>query len=135
MVNHSSVAAGPIRLHGIDLSGYMCRDAARAIAFYRDVFGLEPALLYPDDRGAEYELPDGTTFGLWGGGGKVMPFQPSNGILFAVDDLQTALANLSARSIPVIYQTETPLCTMAMINDSEGNIVTLHQRKKSCSPP
>jgi predicted enzyme related to lactoylglutathione lyase len=130
MVNNTSVAAGPIRLRGIDLSGYMCRDAERAIAFYRDVFGLEPALVYPENRGAEYELPDGTTFGLWGGGGKVMPFQPSNGILFAVDDLPAALANLAARGIPVQYQTETPFCTMAMIDDSEGNIVTLHQRKR-----
>lgn len=130
MVNNSPVAAGPIPLRGIDLSGYMCKDAARAIAFYRDLFGLEPALLYPDDRGAEFELPDGSTFGLWGGGGKVMPFQPSNGILFAVDDLPAALANLSARGIAVVYQTETPLCTMAMIHDSEGNIVTLHQRKR-----
>src|SRR5580704_10223312 len=43
MVNNTAVAAGPIRLRGIDLSGYMCRDAARAMAFYRDVFGLEPA--------------------------------------------------------------------------------------------
>jgi predicted enzyme related to lactoylglutathione lyase len=59
-----------------------------------------------------------------------MPFQPSNGILFAVDNLHTALANLAARSIPVFYQTETPLCTMAMIADSEGNTVTLHQRKR-----
>jgi len=44
----------------------MVKDAPRAITFYRDVFGLEPVLLYPDDRGAEYELPDGSTFGLWG---------------------------------------------------------------------
>jgi predicted enzyme related to lactoylglutathione lyase len=130
MVNNTSVAAGPIRLRGIDLSGYMCRDAARAMAFYRDVFGLEPSLVYPEGRGGEYELPDGTTFGLWGGGGKVMPFQPSNGILFAVDDLQAALANLAARGIPVRYQTETPLCTLAMIADSEGNTVTLHQRRR-----
>ena len=130
MVNNTPAAAGPIRLRGIDLSGYMCVDAARAIAFYRDVFGLEPSLLYPDNRGAEFELPDGTTFGLWGGGGNVMPFQPSNGILFAVDDLQAALANLAGRGIPVRYQTETPLCTLAMIADSEGNTVTLHQRKR-----
>ena len=129
MVNNASAAAQTISLRGIDLSGYMCQDAARAMAFYRDVFGLEPALVYPEGRGAEYELPDGTTFGLWGGGGKVMPFQPSNGILFSVDNLQAALPNLAARGIPVIYQTETPMCWMAMINDSEGNIVTLHQRK------
>ena len=126
-MNDTQVA--PIRIRGLDLSGYMVQDAPRAIAFYRNVFGLEPTLVYPDDRGAEYDLPDGTTFGLWGGGGKVMPFQPSNGILFAVDDLDAAVAQLAARDIAVRFQTETPFCRLAMINDSEGNIVTLHQRK------
>jgi uncharacterized protein YndB with AHSA1/START domain/predicted enzyme related to lactoylglutathione lyase len=126
----TAVIANPaLAIRGIDLSGYMCQDAARAIAFYRDVFGLEPATVYPEGRGAEYELPDGSTFGLWGGGGKVMPFQPSNGILFAVDDLQAAIAALEARGITVNYQTETPNCTMAMIHDTEGNTLTLHQRK------
>ena len=114
---------------GIDLSGYMVKDAPRAIAFYRDVLGLEPVMLYPDDRGAEYELPDGSTFGLWGGGGKVMPFQPSNGILFAVADVDAAVAAVEAHGVSVIMRSETPVCRMAMINDTEGNIVTLHQRK------
>jgi len=81
--------------------------------------------VYPDDRGAEYELPDGTTFGLWGGGGRVMPFQPSNGILFAVDDLDAAVAEVKQRGIAVLMENETPVCRMAMINDTEGNIVTL----------
>ncbi len=53
---------------GMDLSGYMVKDAPRATAFYRDVLGVEPVTVYPDGRGAEYELPDGTTFALWGGG-------------------------------------------------------------------
>ena len=130
-MSNNQVTAGPVVLTGIDLSGYMCKDAPRAIAFYRDVFGLEPNVVYPDDRGAEYELPDGTTFGLWGGGGKVMPFQPSNGILFNVKNLAVALAAIEARGLPVIYRTETPNCHMAMINDSEGNILTLHQRKEA----
>lgn len=114
---------------GLDLSGYMVKDASRAIAFYRDVLGLEPVTVYPDNRGAEYELSDGTTFGLWGGGGAVMPFQPSNGILFAVDDLGAAVSAIKARGIPVIMEHETPNCFLAMINDTEGNIVTLHKRK------
>jgi len=114
---------------GMDLSGYMVNDAARAIAFYRDVLGLDPVKVYPDNRGAEYELPDGTTFGLWGGGGHVMPFQPSNGILFAVDDLDAAVAALKARGVPVVMQNETPVCFMAAINDTEGNLVVLHKRK------
>jgi predicted enzyme related to lactoylglutathione lyase len=113
---------------GMDLSGYMCQDGERAITWYRDVLGLEPVLVYPDNRGAEYELPDGTTFGLWGGGGKVMPFQASNGILFAVDDLDAAIADLKGRGIDVIRELQTPNCRMAMLNDSEGNLVFLHKR-------
>ena len=118
-----------VRIKGIDMSGYMCKDGARAIAFYRDVLGLEPSRLYPENRGAEYELPDGTTFGLWGGGGKVMPFQPSNGILFAVDDLDAAVETVKARGITMLMQNELPNCRMAMFEDSEGNSVFLHQRK------
>jgi predicted enzyme related to lactoylglutathione lyase len=118
-----------VEITGLDLSGYMVKDAPRAIAFYRDVLGLEPVMVYAEDRGAEYEMPDGTTFGLWGGGGRVMPFQPSNGILFAVEDLDAAVAAVEERGVPIVMQTETPVCRMAMINDTEGNIVTLHQRK------
>jgi predicted enzyme related to lactoylglutathione lyase len=66
---------------------------------------------------------------LWGGGGAVMPFQPSNGILFAVDDLDAAVAAVKARGLTVLMQHETPFCFMAMINDTEGNLVTLHKRK------
>ncbi|HZW52945.1 MAG TPA: VOC family protein [Candidatus Elarobacter sp.] len=123
------MAENSFRITGMDLSGYMVKDAVRAIAFYRDVLGLEPVLVYPGNRGAEYELPDGTTFGLWGGGGNVMPFQPSNGILFAVDDLDAAVAAVKARGIPVHMQRETPTCFMAVIGDTEGNSVFLHKRK------
>ena len=118
-----------VNITGMDLSGYMVKDAPRAIAFYRDVLGLEPTRIYPGDRGAEYEFPDGTTFGLWGGGGAVMPFQPSNGILFAVDDLDAAISAVESHGAPVIMKSETPNCLMAMINDTEGNILTLHKRK------
>ena len=124
------MSATAIKITGMDLSGYMVKDAPRAIAFYRDVLGLEPVQVYPDDRGAEYELPDGTTFGLWGGGGFVMPFQPSNGILFAVDDFDAAVEALKGRGIPIVMQHETPVCYMAMIQDPEGNSVTLHKRKQ-----
>ncbi|HZV79835.1 MAG TPA: VOC family protein [Candidatus Binatus sp.] len=121
----------PFTVTGLDMSGYMVKDAKRAIEFYRDVLGLEPVLVYPEDRGAEYELSDGTTFGLWGGGGRVMPFQPSNGILFAVDDLDKAVAAVKARGIPVAMEFDGPKCSMAMIFDTEGNMVTFHKRKAS----
>jgi predicted enzyme related to lactoylglutathione lyase len=122
--------ASAVRIEGIDLSGYMVKDARRAIAFYRDVLGLEPVMIYPENRGAEYELADGSTFGLWGGGETFMPFQPSNGILFAVGDLDEAVAALKARGVEIAKSAETPNCRMAMIHDTEGNCVFLHERKR-----
>lgn len=58
-----------------------------------------------------------------------MPFQPSNGILFAVDDLEAAVSAVKARGISVHLEHETPVCFLAMISDTEGNTVTLHKRK------
>jgi catechol 2,3-dioxygenase-like lactoylglutathione lyase family enzyme len=114
---------------GMDLSGYMVQDAPRAIAFYRDVLGMEPARHYPGDRGAEYDLADGTTFGLWGGGGKVMPFQPGNGILFGVDDYGAAVAAVKRRGVRIVFENELPTCRMIAFPDSEGNLIFLHERK------
>jgi predicted enzyme related to lactoylglutathione lyase len=122
------MSAPAFSITGMDLSGYMVKDAARAIAFYRDVLGLEPVTVYPENRGAEYALADGTTFGLFGGAGDVMPFQPGNGILFAVDDLVAAVASVRTRGIPVMER-ETRVCFMAMFEDTEGNSVFLHKRK------
>ena len=115
-------------IKGLDLSAYMVKDAARAIGFYRDVFGLEPTTVYPENNGAEYEFADGTAFGLWSGGG-MMPFQPSNGILFAVEDFDGTVAGLKKRGIPIIMEHETDKCFLAMISDTEGNLVTLHKCK------
>jgi predicted enzyme related to lactoylglutathione lyase len=121
-----------IGLTGMDLSGYMVKDAARAIAFYRDLLDIEPFLVYPENRGAEFEMPDGSIFGLWGGGNNAaMPFQPSNGILFGVDDFDAAVAALKAREIPVIMELDLVHCRMAMLNDTEGNTLTLHKRKST----
>jgi len=115
---------------GLDVSGYMVKDAPRAIAFYRDVLGLTPARLYADDRGAEFDFPEGT-FCLWGGGGKSpIPFQPSNGVLFAVDDLDAAVTALKGRAIPIVAELQTPICRMAALIDTEGNTVFLHERKQ-----
>jgi predicted enzyme related to lactoylglutathione lyase len=57
------------------------------------------------------------------------PFQPSNGILFAVDEVEAAAAAVEARGTPVVMEREAPVWFLAMINDTEGNTVTFHQRK------
>lgn len=116
-----------MHLTGIDFSGYMVKDAKRAVAFYRDVLGLEPARLYPDDRGAEYDLPDGSTFGLWGAGNPIFAFQPSNGVLLAVDDIDAAAQTLRSKGVD-FKSLDLPNCRMVFFPDTEGNTVVLHRR-------
>lgn len=130
-----TAGARSFHITGIDRSDYMVKDPARAIAFYRDVLGLELQSLAPEGKGGEFELADGSTFGLWLGTDFDVPFQPSNGVLFAVNDLDAAIANLEARGIAIITRLESPFCRMALIHDSEGNVVTLHKRKSPTSSP
>ena len=120
-------SAPNFRVTGLDLSAHMVKDAARAIAFYRDVLGMEPTRTYPDDAGAEYEFADGTAFGLWNPEG-MMPFMPSGGNLFAVDDIDAAVNAVKARGLNVSPIHDTPVCRMAQMEDTEGNTITLHQR-------
>lgn len=130
-----ATAQSTATITGIDAIYYLAKDFDRARRFYEGAFDLKPTfeMIGADEGGSfvEYDLPDGTTFGLWGGGGKVMPFQPSNGILFAVDDLDAAVAALKARGIPIQMERETASCFMAMVSDTEGNAVFLHKRKTS----
>jgi len=115
---------------GIDISAYMVKDTERALAFYRDVLGLEPTTVYPESGGAEYEFPDGTTFGLFNGGGD-FPWQRSGGVMFAVDDFNAAVAHARKRGATVHMEHESPVCFMAIADDSEGNSIIIHKRKGS----
>jgi predicted enzyme related to lactoylglutathione lyase len=112
---------------GIDIHTYLVKDAARAIAFYRDVMGLPVAVEY-DGMGAEFELPDGSTFGLWKPDGD-MPWQPSQGIMFAVPDIGAAVAELRSKGVQASEPHDFPPCFMAFAQDTEGNQIILHQRK------
>jgi len=116
------------RVTGIDLTGYLVKDTDRALAFYRDVFGLEPTRLYPDGGGAEYEMSDGATFGLYNPEGE-FPFRAGTGVMLAVDDFPAAVSHAKAHGVPVHMETETPVCFMAMVEDSEGNHLMIHKRK------
>jgi predicted enzyme related to lactoylglutathione lyase len=126
----TSTEGGTIRITGIDMSSYLVKDTDRAIAFYRDVLGLEPTTVYPNGGGAEYELGDGATFGLFNPGG-MFPWQKGNGVMFAVDDFDGAVRAVKERGTPIHMQQEFPVCFMAMTEDSEGNQVILHKRKTS----
>ena len=110
---------------GVDIFGPATRDAKRLIAFYRDVLGMTPTAV--GDTGAEFELADGTTFGVW---------QPEEGhtgggytALFAVADINAAVARFRAQGATLGDPFETPVCFMSFGKDPDGNEFGIHQRK------
>jgi len=119
--------ATSVKVTGIDIHAYLVKDAKRATNFYKDVLGLAPS--WEGDQGAEFELGDGSTFGVW----KMSDgsWHPSAGVFFAVPDIKEAVAQLRLKGVkfsdPEIFESE--VCHMIGAEDTEGNSFMLHQRK------
>ena len=110
---------------GVDLFEFTVRDKAKTVAFYRDVLGLKTT--DEDERGAEFTFVDGTTFGIW---------QPEDGPyplgghpMFAVADIEQAVAVLRGRGAELSDVVESRVCFMSFGTDPEGNSFVIHQRK------
>jgi predicted enzyme related to lactoylglutathione lyase len=113
---------------GIDAIYFPVKDVQRAIAFYRDLVGVEPSAV-SEEYGAEYDLPEGAGWGF----GPSRLFDGSTNpatVFFAVPDLQAAIDAVRAKGGYEITDVfDTPVCTMAFVNDAEGNKLCLHKRK------
>ena len=121
-----SATAQAIAIKGIDVTTYLVKDPKRAIAFWRDVMGLP--IQYESEQGAEFELADGATFGLWRlDDGN---WYPGNGIMFRVADVKAAADHFRARGAKIGDHIEVnEACFMAFGEDTEGNTFILHQPK------
>ena len=111
---------------GIDMAAYFVGDPQRAIAFYRDVMGLIPTDVDDEGRGAEFTLPDGSTFGVWKDADSPVR---GGAMMFAVPDAKAAVERLRTRGLKIDDPFETPVCFMAMAEDPDGNPFIIHQRK------
>ena len=116
-----------IKATGIDIHAYLVKDPKRATKFYKDMLGLEPT--FEHEQGAEFELGDGSTFGLWHMSDG--SWHPSAGVFFAVPDIKEAVKVLKAHGVKFEDEEsfETPVCHMIGVEDTEGNTFILHQRK------
>jgi catechol 2,3-dioxygenase-like lactoylglutathione lyase family enzyme len=124
------MAVSTTAITGIDITTYLVQDVERAKRFYRDTLGLPLSDEY-GSQGAEFELADGSSFGLW----KMTDgsFHPSGGVMFAVADLAAAVPEFKKRGVTFEEDgaiEESPVCYMAFGKDTEGNSFILHQRKR-----
>ena len=123
--------AGATKVKGVDAAVYMVKDLDRAIKFYTDFIGFEPTMTAPGFY-AEWTFPNGETFGIYKS--DEQEWRMGGGMLFAVDDIQSAVADYKQRGIDFEDDAaieDSPVCRMAFANDSEGNRFIIHQHKES----
>lgn len=115
-------------IKGIAFIAYSVRDVPRAVAFYRDVLGLEVGEAFNEgfvefDAGSSSFAVDGDPPGYEPG--------TSTGVNFEVDDIVAAHQRLVDNRVDVSQVYEFPTCSVCFAKDPEGNRFALHQRKKA----
>ncbi len=126
-----TTTTGAALVTGMDAVYYMTQDYGRARKFYESALDLKATWEISGEGGGsfvEYELPDGTTFGL--GHMPDSPWHESGGIMFAVPDVKAALERVKGAGAQVQFDyMELPVCDMAWARDTEGNSFCLHRRR------
>jgi predicted enzyme related to lactoylglutathione lyase len=124
----ATASAAGTKITGVDIFGPPTRNAKRLIAYYRDVLGMTPTAIDDEQTGAEFELADGSTFGTWQPP-KPPGDAPGYAALFAVGDINAAVALYRSRGAEFSDVIETPVCFISLGTDPDGNQVGIHQRK------
>ena len=110
---------------------YPVKDGKRARAFYEGTLGLVRGNKSTNDVWIEYDLPGGGCLALFATD-EIKPSADSGGsIALEVEDLDALIARL--KTVGVQFKAEmihSPVCRMAVILDSEGNSLIVHELKK-----
>jgi predicted enzyme related to lactoylglutathione lyase len=110
---------------------YPVKDPQRARAFYEKTLGLTPGSKSENGVWTEYDLPGGGCLALFAGG-DLKPSADSGGsVAFEVEDLDALTARLKTEGVEFKAENiQSPVCRMAVMLDSEGNSIILHELKK-----
>jgi catechol 2,3-dioxygenase-like lactoylglutathione lyase family enzyme len=125
---------------GVDFVSLPTRDLEAAIAFYRDVLGLEEAKRWqrPGEEALGCEFETGTvTLALVVAERIGLPTRPTSvPVALHVDDVAAARSLLESRGVTFLGDTiDTGVCHMANFRDPDGNALMLHHRYAPPGPP
>lgn len=108
---------------------YPVDDLNRARNFYEETLGLAVGNVSANGQWVEYDLPGGGCFAITTLAEGLKPSSSAGGsVAFEVDDLDGLVTHLKAEGVKFKLDIfASPVCRMAVMLDSEGNAVTLHQ--------
>lgn len=106
---------------------YAVRDVPKALAFYRDVVGLQPGKAF-NEGFVEFDVGS-TAFALDGEPPPGSEAGKCSGLAFEVDDIARARGRLLEGGADVTDVYEFPHCSVCFAKDPDGNAFALHQRK------
>ena len=116
----------------IAFSCYPVTDMARARKFYEGVLGLKPTMAHGEPGGmqwTEYDIANGT-LSLGAGAPDWKPTATGCSVGLEMEDFDAAIAQLKANNVQFKMEPfPTPVCRMAFIHDTEGNLICIHKRK------
>ena len=109
---------------------YPVADMDRARGFYEETLGLVSSTASRTSPWVEYDLPGGGCLAIT----TVTPQSPSASaggtIAFEVEDLDACMADLKGKGVTFLSDLiHSPVCRMAVVQDTEGNGILLHQLK------
>jgi predicted enzyme related to lactoylglutathione lyase len=99
----------------------------RARAFYEHVLGLHVSHNY-QGQWVEYQV-GGATFAITTSDMGQSPGAKGAVVAFEVSDLEAFIHKMKERAVTFVTEAfDTPVCRMAIIEDQDGNRVTIHKR-------
>jgi predicted enzyme related to lactoylglutathione lyase len=114
-------------LEKVAFTMFPVKDPQRARAFYENTLGLVRGSSSKDGVWTEYDLPGGGCLALFGADANAATGSGGS-IAFEVEDLDALIEHLAVHGVPVKGDiVHGPACRMAMISDSEGNPIILHE--------
>jgi catechol 2,3-dioxygenase-like lactoylglutathione lyase family enzyme len=114
-----------VQVELVDFISVPTRNTARAIAWYRDLFGLPES----DVTEGELETPN-VTLSFWEPEREKLPFVANEaGFALRVADVAAARAELEAKGVEFVAETwDSGVCHLAAFRDPDGNTLILHRR-------
>ncbi len=120
---------GTLMIKKIAFTMYPVKNMERARHFYENILGIEVSKISAQGAWVEYDLPGGGCFVITTLAQDVSPSANAGGsIAFEVENLEELVNKLKLQQVQFKLDIfSSPVCRMAVILDSEGNAITLHQ--------